>query len=242
MGYFLLLLLLMGSLHAMDELGSDQGGQEKKEQLLDKIKEADQDGVRQCLLQGERPTSIPVDLEQDSKHHVNDFMTAALRINNADKRFEILRLLLEHGVNPNHSVRLDGEQKKMPLLSYVIGRFGDTSEDVCLLVAHGARVAEEDFCGLPPLFHARKLNCPNVIKTLLASNAPSIGVGDVTLSSDAHQMLEDFAGYREQHSDEIADILGKIDNLRVERRARERAARSDLFSVDHGPISRSPRK
>ena len=244
MGYFLLLLLMICSMRAMEESVSGGTLPEKREQLLRAIRGADQDSVRELLLQGARPSSIPVDLERDSTYHVNDFMTEALKIKEGDERVLILRLLLDHGAPANHSACIVGEQKKMPLLSYVVGRLGDTcdpSEEVSLLVAYGAEVAGEDFCGNPPLFHARKRSCPNVIKTLLASGAPSIGVGDEPIFPEVREMLEDFGRYQERHQEEIAAIRARIEELRTERAERERAICNEQFSVNHG-IPRSPRK
>lgn len=244
MGYFLLLLMIVCSMRAMDEAGSGGTLLEKHEQLLQAIRGANQASVRELLLQGVRPSSIQVDLERDSTHHVNDFVTEALKIEEGSSRVSILQLLLDHGASVDHSARLEGEQKKMPVLSYAIGRLGDMcdpSEEVSLLVAYGAEVAGEDFCGNPPLFHARKRSCPNVIKTLLASGAPSIGVGGETIFPEVREMLEDFGRYQERHQEEIAAIRSRIDELRAEKTERERARRNEQFSVDHD-IPRSPRK
>ncbi len=244
MGYVLLLFFTISSLQAMEADLEGHSLLERAAALLDKIKAADTDAVRECLLQGTEPHSRVVDVGRDSEHHVNEFVTKTMQLEDAPKRFEMLRLLLEHGVHPDHSVQFgSGAYQKMPILSYVIGKFGLKNQlppEALLLIAHGANVNEEDFAKNRPLDHAWRVGSANVFKALCLSGAQPIDLDDEPLSDEIRLLLTDTEQYRASYPDECADIQEQIDILRAERQSRKRKV-DERFSVDHS-IPRSPRK
>ncbi len=245
MGYVLLLFLCINSLQSMEADLEECSLPEKVSDLLEKIKAANVDAVREILLHGVRPHSRVVDVGRDSEHYVNEFATAVMQLNDAPKRFELLRLLLEHGVHQDHSVQFgSGTSQKMPILSYVIERFGirnNIPQEALLLLAHGANLNEEDFAKNRPLNHAWRVGNPDVFKALCLSGAQPIGLEDEEpISADIRLLLTDLEQYKTDYPDECGAIQNRIKELRAERLSRKRKI-DEEFSVNHG-IPRSPRK
>ena len=243
MGYVLLLFLCISSLQSMEADLEDRSLPEKAANLLEKIKAANVDAVREILLHGVRPHSRVVDVGRDSEHHVNVFVTSIMQLDDAPKRFEMLRLLLEHGAHQDHSVQFgSGTSQKMPILSYVIERFGirnNIPQEALLLLAHGANLNEEDFAKNRPLNHAWRVGNPDVFKALCLSGAQPIDLDEEPLSDDIRLLMTDVEQYKSNYPDECAPIQEKIALLRAERLSRKRKI-DEKFSVDHD-IPRSPR-
>jgi len=217
---------------------------EKAVVLLDKINAADVDAVRECLLRGVRPHSQVVDAGRESEHYMNQFVTDAMQLEDQDKRFEIVRLLLEHGVHPDHSVQFGtNTAQKMPILSYVIERFGlkgNMPQEVFLLLVHGADVNKRDFVENCPLDHAWNVGNEGLLKLLRLSGAKPIDLDDQPLRDDIRLLLTNVKQYKVEHQGECDELMEKINALRAEGQSRKRKA-DEQFSVDHRTPPRSPR-
>lgn len=226
MGYFLILFMLVSSLRAMQEGKATYGSSMGDADLLVQIKAAKVEGVRECLFRGVHPDSIMVNGELDFGYYVNEFVTEAMQLKDTEKRYEILRLLLDHGVHPDHSVRCgDKVPQKMPMLSYVIEKFGvggSLPQEVLLLLAHKANVEQEDFLQNPPLFHALQVRNAEILKALRLSGAKSINLPEDestadSMPADIHMLLTDLEQYQKAYPYECAIIQSKIEELRRER-------------------------
>jgi hypothetical protein len=216
--------------------------------LLQRIRDGQVEKVRECFLRGVLPHA-QLYVGQDSTYHVNYFATEAMQLEDASKRFKILRLLLEHGVHPDHSVQFDQQFQKMPLISYVIERFGvrnNLPQEVLLLIAHGADINQEDFAKNRPIDHAWLRYNPNVLRALCLSGAQPIDQDDERIrdderiSVDIRIMFANIEQYKTDYREECMQIQDRIEELREEKLSRRRKV-DEQCSVDPG-IPRSPRK
>ena len=241
MGYLVLLFIGVCSLQAMEEC-SVPDSSEKTGDLLSLIRSGQVDAVQERLLQGVRPKSQIVDQGQESEHYLNRFATAAVALNNPSERFEILRLLLEHGVCPNHSVQF-GEKtpKKMPILNFIIRNKNMSLQEILLLLVHGADVDEKDFLGRSPLEHAFYAVNVDAIRVLRLLGAPPLELSeDEPYREEIWLLLTDIEEYKRQWPEVCPAIQGEFDKLKEEKLSRRRKV-DEKCSVDPG-IPRRPRK
>ncbi len=254
MGYLLLLFIMTTcSVQAMEERAAATSSSDNTADLLEKIALGDVNAVREHLLHGVQPKSRVVNVGKESEHYLNEFAAAAVMLDDASKRFEIVQLLLEHGMRPNHSVQFppkdsrqfdEGASKKMPMLSYIIRKFGVKDElprEALLLITHGADVKEKDFKGRSPLFHAWSAVNVDMLRALRLSGAPSMELSeDDPYREEIRLLLTDIEGYKVQYPDACSAVQSHLDEMQAEMLFRKRK-NDEKFSIDHS-IPRSPRK
>lgn len=217
------LIICFGSLSAMEKKPSGS------ESLLDAIKHADIEAVRTRLADGEKPLSEVIHKGLEDEYHLNRFATEVMNITEENTRVAILQLLLDHGLSPDHSVQFGKEgTQKMPLLSYVIERFGTKKEncpaDVALLIAYDAFLGERDYAGRPPLEHAHAVVNIEAAKMLRLSGAAPLEHGiDKPYKEEIRELLFiDIEAYKARHPEDCVIIVSRIEALREERRLRKK--------------------
>lgn len=219
MGRLFVLIVFFGSLHAMEKKPSGA------ESLLDAIKHADIETVRKRLADGENPLSEVIHEGREGEYHLNRFATEVMNITQDNKRVAILRLLLDYGLSPDHSVQF-GDTQKMPLLSYVIERFGvkeNCPTEVALLIAYDANLEEKDYAGRPPLEHARTIVNTEVAKMLRLSGASPLELDeDEPYKEEIRELFTNISAYQVRYPEDCATVVSKIDALREERRLRKK--------------------